>query len=218
MTNLNTGVSHLNCDEKTFSESQFTLILSGHGRSGTTMLAKLIEAGGIKLWKTENSVVKEDIRISRTIEEGKLAVLKRIVAERDELNDKWSFKRPLIYRHSALIEKSMRNPRYIIIFRDPLAASNRSAISVGRSILDAMRMYRNQFGITVEFILKCKAPILLLSYEKVLINPSEAIEAVREFCGIGPEKVELMKEQITANHPEYLGATKRRSKDPSVVA
>lgn len=204
--NLNTGSDFLNFSETEQEQKKFTVVVSGLGRSGTSMLANMIAAGGISMGPIKNSI-HEDIGISTLIEQGKKLKLRREVWRRNGMWDVWGFKRPLIVRHHKLLDKTLRNPRYVIIFRDPFAVTSRNKLSLGFTIPQGLEIYRKQSQILEEFIRNSKSPMLLLSYEKVLGNPAAAVQTIRNFCGISEDQEANMLNEIRANDKEYRSHT-----------
>lgn len=209
-TNLNTGAELINFSDDDTIKKQYTVVVSGLGRSGTSMLAKIIAAGGIQMGPANNPI-HEDLAISNLIENEKKWALRREVSHRNKERNVWGFKRPLIIRHHKTLDKVLRNPRYIIIFRDPLAFASRVKLSRGLTIRRGLEVYKNQSEIIVDFVCQSKSPMLLLSYEKALGNPENTIDTLQRFCGIEKEKVPDMIAQIRPNDSEYRARTIRKT-------
>lgn len=204
--NLNTGSEIVNFSDQNALEDQFTVVVSGLGRSGTSMIAKLLVAGGISMGSSSGPI-QEDVGISTLIEQARKWALRREVKRRNNLMDVWGFKRPLIVKHHKTLDRTLRNPRYILIFRDPFAVTSRNKLSLGFTISQGLEIFRKQSEILENFIRDTKRPILLLSYEKVLGDPDEAVSTIQNYCGIDKSKTPAMLAQIRANDSEYRKKT-----------
>ncbi|WP_289043989.1 sulfotransferase [uncultured Aliiroseovarius sp.] len=208
--NLNTGSELINYSGDDAAKKQYTIVVSGLGRSGTSMLAKMIAAGGVPMGPSNNPI-HEDIGISTLIEDKKKWALRREISLRNKKYNVWGFKRPLIVRHHKLLDSTLRNPRYVIIFRDPLAFASRVKLSRGLTIRRGLKMYRNQSEIIIDFVQKSESPILLLSYEKTLGNPEKAVDTLQRFCGIEMGRRPDMVNQIRPNDNDYRARTTRKN-------
>lgn len=209
-SNVNTGFRVLNFSAEEAKRTEFTIVVSGLGRSGTSMISKLLTAGGVNMGVAKVDVIHEDVGISNLIETDQIERFQAEVQRRNGLWSVWGFKRPLIVRKHELLSTTLRNPRYIIIFRDPLAVALRNTLSVGFTVAQGLEIYAQQMEIVRRFVVESDRPKLLLSYEKVLDNPQASISAIREFSRIPPEKERAMIDVVRPNDAEYLVAAARK--------
>ena len=208
--NVNTGLRVLNFPAEEAQKKEFTIVVSGLGRSGTTMISKLLTAGGIHMGVSKADVIHEDVGISNLVETDQADRFKAEVQRRNERWSVWGFKRPLIVRKHELLSATLRNPRYIIIFRDPLAVAMRNTLSMGFTIAQGLEIYSQQMVDVTRFVVESNRPKLLLSYEKVIDNPKASIAAIREFANIPAEKQDAMVSVVRPNDSEYLSAVVRK--------
>lgn len=211
MSNKNIGWQILNMTEAKAAETEFTVVVSGLGRSGTTMVGKALTAGGLFMGVKMANVIHEDIGLSNGIENGDLAAVRKFVTNRNGKFQRWGFKRPMIVKHDALLEKELRKPRYVVIFRDPLAVAMRNGLSLGFALPAALGVYHQQLAEIVAFVQRSKSPLLLASYEKTLLDQAGFARALAEFCGIPAANVPAMVEIIQPNDEAYLEATRPRT-------
>lgn len=210
MLNANMGMEYLNYTDKNKEEKEFTVIVSGLGRSGTTMVAKMLSGAGLAMGVAKANTIHEDVVLAGAIEKHNTDVVRRIAKERNELHPRWGFKRPLIVKHESVIEAHLRNPRYILIFRDPMAVAMRNNLSLGFKIHEGLTLYIKQTNLLVSFLRGTKRPVLLASYEKVLQNPEAFAEAVADFAGLPRTEVPAMVAVVNPNDEAYRKATQKR--------
>ncbi len=202
----NPGYSLINFSEEN-TEEEFTPIVTGLGRSGTTMLVKILEAAGVFMGvaaDAQNNDMREDIALSRAIETKDKPEIQRIVDIRNQRFDVWGFKRPLIFSFDKDIQNVFRNPRYLLIFRDPLAVALRNQISLDLSLNQTLAIFQSQLDTKLKFIRECKSPTLLISYEKMIVEPEPILEEVMRFCGVKCYSNHELQKLIITSDPAYV--------------
>jgi hypothetical protein len=189
-------------------KNPITVIVSGVGRSGTSMTAAVLSALGIPMGNTKSAVLEDEEFLHALLffNFGRLAQLVNI---RNAATDRWGFKFASLQNHLLPPQlKSFRNPHLIIVMRDPVAIAARAQIS-DPEIKDATDAFFNvtkQSYDMANFVANAPCPTLLLSYEKFLSFPAEAIACIAAFCGI--ELTEAARAQalaeIAPNNTDYL--------------
>jgi hypothetical protein len=152
-------------------------------------------------------VIHEDVGLSNAIETANIEAVCRVANSRNEKFKRWGFKRPLVIKHDAIIEKYLRNPRYVLIFRDPLAVAMRNQLSLGISVPSGLGLFNQQFKEIETFMQRNTSPKLLISYEKALQDPQGFLVALARFCGINPQKVPSMQQFVRPNDELYRERT-----------
>ncbi len=107
-----------------------TLLITGLARSGTSMLAALLEAAGIWLGDHVYEPINEDAEITQMLQARDFTRLDALIERQNANTPIWGFKVPdlhLYMQHDELAR--FRNPHLIAIFRDPVAVAARNAIS-----------------------------------------------------------------------------------------
>ena len=163
-----------------------TFVIAGVARSGTSMAAQALYTLGIPLGRRHDRSVFEDGEIGQALDSSDFGALKAIRDELDARHDKWGFKRPRAYRHLARLPQLVRNPRVIIVFRDPLAVTLRNHISIQSEVMKNLRTTIEEFAALIERIDACPAPVMMASYEKALQFPAEFVDRLAGFCGLQP--------------------------------
>lgn len=159
-----------------------TYVVLGLARSGTSMIARCLHALGVPMGD-KLSAVYEDVVVSRAMEGGTLEQVREVVAQRNAQHPRWGFKRPAAIHFIERYERELRNPRYIVVFRDVLAIANRNRISIEQDLLQGLRTAAQEYQTLVELVSALRRPTLLVSYEKALLEPEAFVEAMAAFTG-----------------------------------
>lgn len=190
-----------------------TIVVAGLPRGGTTMTAICLSAMGLYLGTPPYPPRHffEDPRFAALLhmeEPGKVDVprLRALIQRRNEEYPVWGFKFPLAINSLPILEQELRNPHFILVFRDVVAAASREKMAVGMDALYAMRRGLVLQSRMIEFAEASKAPCMLLSYEKTLQFPAEVVDLMAQWCGLHPtaEQVEEARTSIRANSPIYI--------------
>jgi len=187
-----------------------TFVISGVARSGTTMVAGLMRRAGVFLGDPLHEVVLEDAEMLELLRARSMAALRQQIARRNASHPVWGFKLPNLHAFLRVEELSLfRNPHLILVFRDPVAITVRSAISEQYSVMDELANTVGAQETLAQFATRASCPVLMLSYEKALISPDETIGTLLSFCGIKPpaKARAAMLAEVQPNHPGYLEAS-----------
>lgn len=190
-----------------------TLIITGLGRSGTSMVANMLRRGGVFLGQYIHEVVVEDGQMLELIRTRTMSSLRLLIAERNAAHRVWGFKLPNLHFYLRYEELALfRNPHLIVIYRDPVAVAMRQVLS---DYYDPMRALTDITGAQealTQFTRRADCPLLLLSYEKFLITPHPVIDALLGFCGLAAteDAHRSLMQEVQPNRPEYLAVANNR--------
>ena len=102
----------------------------------------------------------------------------------------------------------LRNPVYVVLFRDVLAIAVRNAISMRADVLASMSDALERYAAIVRFVERLRAPGLLVSTEKVLARKEAFVDYLVDYLGlgaaVGPEERQRAVDFITLIPPYYL--------------
>lgn len=198
MTNTNEGVTILNGDAAKLKQK--TVIVLGVARGGTSMVAGTLHKLGINMGKRLSSIY-EDQELAQCINENNSKKAKAIIRERNDKYDIWGIKK-LSLRKSW--HRYFRDPVYIVIFRDLFASANRRTIVSNTPLIADLFSVCKQNLFLLFFLRFTKRPVLLVSYEKALLNPQSVISLFGEFLGIGyQDKMDEIVDFITPSPSSY---------------
>jgi hypothetical protein len=190
-----------------------TFIVTGLQRSGTSLVADLLRRAGLFIGSQINDAVLEDEEIAGALDTRNLEALQQIIARRNANHAVWGFKFPTLCDalgpgDLALFDR----PRVIITFRDPVSIAVRTSLSEYQEPMRALRDVAINQAAMMAFAEALTCPSLLLSYEKALMFPDDAIDAVLRFCAI-PRTAELharLRAVIEPNSQRYIAVARRR--------
>ncbi len=192
-----------------------TVIVTGVGRSGTSMAAKVLEALGVPMGNTGDLPVHEDQDFLRALLYFDFSMLAGLIRGRNEGRAQWGFKFPSLQNHLMPPQlKQFRNPHLIVVMRDPVAIASRALESdpETRGVNETLRNVTRQIGDLMHLVERADCPVLLLSYEKFVAFPESGIEQVAAFCRLRPDAVQMVqaRQAVAPNNPHYIELFHRR--------
>jgi hypothetical protein len=96
-----------------------TLVICGPGRGGTSVVAYVLRRAGYYLGEELGSENHEDLDILAAIRNR--SQMKTIIAGRNQQHKRWGFKIPLAVNHIHWLVDVLRNPIFLVAFRNPVA-------------------------------------------------------------------------------------------------
>ena len=185
---------------------QGTVAVTGMGRSGTTMVTRVLAALGLPLGPDASANFLEEPQIVSLLKANDMAGFAALCRARDADHNIWAFKCPALRVRMAEADQILRQPRYIVTYRDVVATVTRSVTAADappdwNSALEAQ--VRKQYNLIRE-LMRLEAPILLLSYEKALALPAETVAEIARFVGhpLAPA-AKIAAAEIRAGDPRY---------------
>jgi len=208
---VNAGIVAIRDPDDAGAAALSTFIVTGVARGGTSMVAQILLRLGVFMGERHDAVVVEDVDILDCLQSRDIGRFNELIANRNAKFSRWGFKLPNLHDYLPCEDLArFRNPRLIVVFRDPLAIAIRNNLSMSRELSAAVREAAADVGRVAAYAFAASAPALLISYEKALLNPEVLVEALSKFCGLSPDE-ESSLEAITmveANRPTYIKATR----------
>ncbi len=190
-----------------------TVIVTGLHRSGTSLVASILQHAGLFMGTAINDIVYEDEEIAGILASGDIAALTRIIGERNADYRTWGFKLPMLWTRLRRDQLPLfNNPYLIVMFRDPIAMSVRTSLSEYREPMRVLRDAIDDLNALMAFVDGLDCPSLLLSYEKALTLPADFVDAIMQFCEM-PLNAQLrahLAGVIEPNRPTYIDGARRR--------
>lgn len=170
------------------AQEDYTVVMFGVPRGGTTMVAGLVQRLGIPIGEGMDYNL-EDPDFARK----PLPQMKQSLQERNEAFRVWGWKFPAAARYLPKIIDTVRNPRFIVVWRDPLTAALRGIDRAHRKNASKEAQFKESLGaieamiglqlLNVEAIRRAGCPVLMISYEKAVRRPEEMIRLIATFVG-----------------------------------
>ncbi len=195
------------------STQEKTLLVTGLARSGTSMVAALLQEAGVWLGDHVYEPINEDAEITQILRARDFTRLDALIERQNAKAPVWGFKMPDLHQflqHDEL--QRFRNPHLIVIYRDPVAVAVRSALSEQVDGTQAIIVETTSaMHSMAQFVRASRLPFLLLSYEKALVFPQVFIDSVLTFCGIklDEEKRAGLLRHVQPNRAQYVLTAKR---------
>jgi hypothetical protein len=211
----NTGIMVVG--ETSTPPAERTIVISGTPRGGTTMLAECLATLGVPMgvpvpppleqFNFEDPDFQALLQMESPGEIGMVA-LRALILRRNLDHAVWGFKLPMALNSLPVLEEELRNPQFILVFRDIVAISSREVVSVGFDAIHAMRRALVWYERVVDFVESSGARCLLISYEKALQFPDITLDLLISWCGLeisGPVR-QRARATVEANRSPYLHA------------
>jgi hypothetical protein len=161
-----------------------TVVVAGLGRSGTSMLAAVLKAGGIFMGERTAIGTHEDQQIAALLQPRQRRDLRLLIEQRNQDHNLWGFKLPSRQILQPSLFRLLRHPYLVVIFRDILAIAGRRQISKGESLQSQLTQSLGEYRRLVRFLDRIDHPCLLISYEKALLDPDMLVDQLDHFLGL----------------------------------
>ena len=178
---------------------QRTYVAFGTRRGGTSPVAGIMRALGVDLGRIEGRTNNED----PDFQNRPSPHMRKAISERDGQRDVWGWKFPGAGTYLPEIAAALRNPFYVVVFRDPVAAAMSQARldrQVNRRTSPvALHESNANSNTNMGFVLASGRPCLLISNEKARERPGVLVDELADFLF-----VERPTEEGKARILEYL--------------
>src|SRR5579875_3066597 len=180
----NPGVIHLG-PPALGSHLPRTFIITGLGRSGTSMTAAIFGKLGLLSVEDAYPVTLDDREFLHVLTGRDRAGLRGVIGRRNARDFAWAFKIPSIHGFLAAAELELfRAPHVIVMMRDLAATARRHAIAEGMDQGAALFETAQGMADLVKFLGALRCPVLVVSYEKALGYPAGFVGALLAFAGV----------------------------------
>ncbi|WP_068118564.1 sulfotransferase [Tropicimonas marinistellae] len=159
-----------------------TFHIFGNNRGGTTAVTGLAMRLGLDFGdeaEMEGNLEDKAFRMTRGIE-----AIAETVEARNAAQDTWGWKHPHSLVYLPKILPRLRNPRLILVTRDPVA--NAMSIEARDKVAfpDALAQVLRRTRKNTAFVRRTAVPTLLVSYEKLLLDPAQVSTEMGQFCNV----------------------------------
>ncbi len=167
----------------------YTVAIMGVPRGGTTMVAGVAQLLGLAIGEDLGHNL-EDADFDRKPVPHMIAA----AAARDSQRQVWGWKFPSAAKYMGRLQPHLRNPRVVMVWRDPLTAASRKISAVSRlasrpalhteAVLDGLAFMVERQADNLAYLREAGCPVYLVSYEKALRRPEAFIRQLADFIGI----------------------------------
>lgn len=167
-------------------EGQRTYAIFGTRRGGTSMVAGVARALGLDLGQVGQRKNNEDPRFQNR----PLDRMREAIETRNAEQDVWGWKFPAAGNYLPELSNSLRNPYFIVVYRDPVAAAlsqaRRDRQFNRRTTRLALHESAANNAVNTGLALATDRPCLLVSNERAMADPEGVIDDVAAFLGQEP--------------------------------
>ncbi|MEM5515316.1 hypothetical protein WNY37_00025 [Henriciella sp. AS95] len=166
-----------------------TVVVFGMPRGGTTMVAGICQRCGIHMGSDLPRNLEDQDFVGKSHDH-----MINAIKQRDQQFNVWGWKFPRAAAYLSDLQNALRNPMFILVWRDALSVATRGAKNTGdlNKSLSVAHSIQTQ---NLKFVSQTSAPILHVSYEKAVRHPVKLAEDVQAFTGVTDE---LDHDDITA--------------------
>lgn len=172
-------------------EPERTYVIFGTRRGGTSMVAGVARALGLDLGEPGERKNNEDPRFHARPPRH----LRKTVAARNQEQKVWGWKYPAAGSYLPDIYQELRNPYFIVVYRDPVAAALSQLRLDGGDDTRTARLALRESGANnatnTDFMLSTDRPCLVISHEKAIAHPRRLIDEVADFLQMPRPEGEL---------------------------
>lgn len=173
-----------------------TYVTFGLERGGTSPIAGIQRALGLYLGPIGGGNNEDDAFHAKPLRR-----MKQTVEERNAAHDVWGFKYPTAVNYLPNLVRSLRNPFFVVVFRDPVATALSRARWDGEQLRRSPRMALHEASTlgnaNLSFALASLRPTLLVSTERVEKHTGELIDEIADFMAV-PRPDDAFRERIVA--------------------
>lgn len=177
-----------------------TYVTLGLERGGTSAIAGIERALGLYMGDIDKGN-NEDQNFTGY----RLGRIRTTIQQRNEQHDIWGFKYPKAVMYMPQVVESLRNPYFIVVYRDPVATALSHLGWTGSKNRKPAHLAvheANSFtNANTSFAFASGHPTLVISHELAMEKPGDAIDEVARFLGLEPPEKELRAKIIQYLEP-----------------
>lgn len=179
----------VNTSDSTPAGKRKTVVVLGGYRGGTSMVAGLLRLMGVFMGFQIDRGNNEDLDFQGAPPERVI----ELVEERNSMFDLWGWKYPGSIYTIDKFRDHLRNPHFIVIFRD-LMASAQSEMAKGiYGFEEGVWRAADQQMRLADFVLTSSHPTLTVSYERAVRDDALFVRSLAEFVGLEFPEEDLEK-------------------------
>lgn len=171
-----------------------TVVVLGVERGGTSMAAGIIRGLGINMGKRAGLNHEDPLFLTEEYER-----LANRIRMRNKEEETWGFKVPRSSLHLDFFEQNLRNPYYVVVYRNSLAIADSWIQRGAGNMLDVMERISKYHGSILDHARQTKNPVLMLNYERAVQNNTNkklVVEELADFIGVALD--DELKNRATA--------------------
>jgi len=183
-------------DKPITDNSARTYVILGVPRGGTSMVAGVARLCGLMLGDdlpNNHEDVAFNVDSLKRAGQDPFPAIKQTIERRNAEHTVWGWKYPRAAHYLDEIRSGLRDPRLVVVLRDPVASAGRQVRRHGRDPMEVVREHHQIQARNIDLVSRWQVPSLLVSYERSIDRPAELVERLAAFLGLpvpdDPERV-----------------------------
>lgn len=171
------GLTNPSTDYGSDKQETTTVVTFGVPRGGTTMVAGIVQRCGVNIGVGLPDNLEDPDFTKRDLNK-----LRAAIRSRNQQYSLWGWKFPRAATYLLDIQEELVNPKYLVVWRDPLAISFRGFRrgEVPHEILTRIVNIQKQ---NIDVMKKLKGAVLNISYERAVKEPQRTAGMIADFIG-----------------------------------
>lgn len=168
--------------EPRLNEQKKTIMVLGVERGGTSMAAGILRALGVNMGDRAGFNHEDPQFLVDDLEK-----LTNRIRNRNRQADVWGFKIPKHVHFMDFFESNLRNPYYVVVYRNLLAVADSWQQRSAGTVADVIDRTLKYYAMISDHCKKTNRPVLILNYERAVSSDAgkkEAVQALADFIGI----------------------------------
>lgn len=193
-----------------------SIVISGLPRGGTSLAASIFANIGVPFMRPREHVKREGkavvsaryehFSLGEALQNDDFQRIAVIAQDFYQTRGTWAWKCPDICRSPEPIRDALPNPHFVLIFKDPVSVAIRSRgfREKGWKLERALVNVTRQYAKLAQFAAGSGVPVLLLSYEKVMLDLAGAIAVCAEFAGLPQQNATRVAAEVALDAQHYF--------------
>jgi len=156
-----------------------TIVVMGVARGGTSMVAGTVRELGIFLGDRLGENHEDPQFLPFDVDK-----IREVISRRNDEHKTWGWKMPHSLQYIEQVQTELRNPHFILVWRNTLATAisqvNRSDSDIG----NALEYSSNRLQEMIEKTKLLNGPVLLVNYEQAINQKDDFVDTLADFVGV----------------------------------
>ena len=164
---------------ETNHEHPKTVVIMGVARGGTSMVAGTAREMGIFLGDQVGENHEDQRFLTFDLDK-----LRERVAERNAERETWGWKMPHSLQYIEQLQDDLRNPHYVLVWRNALASAISQVRRSNADINNALEFSGNKLQEMITKVPLLNGPVLMINYEQAVANKDDFIDTLAGYLGV----------------------------------
>lgn len=156
-----------------------TVVIMGVARGGTSMVAGTVRELGVNLGTRLGENHEDPQFLPFEVDK-----IREVIQRRNEEHGTWGWKMPHSLQYIEQIQGDLRNPHYILVWRNTLATAISQVNRSDTTINNALQYSSNRLVEMIDKLKLIEGPVLLVNYEQAINHKDDFIDTLAGYLGV----------------------------------